>query len=155
MRGLSNGIHPLRFLLAPTGYEEGWATYVEHYCYRYAQMSDSLCAFLQADHTATLCLYALSDILIHYDGYTPEDLGALLAVYGFPRETSDIIYQTLIAEPGAYLPYAVGFLEFLSLRDTAKDFWADTYSDYRFHTFLTETGPLPFSVLQKLLLADS
>lgn len=149
---LSNDINPLRFLLAPTGYEEGWATYVEHYCYRYAGLSDPLCTFLQADQTATLCLYALCDILIHYDGYTPEDLAALLSVYGFPRETSDIIYQTLIAEPGAYLPYAVGFLEFLELRNNAKELWGDTYSDYRFHSFLIETGPLPFSLLQEQLM---
>ena len=101
---LSGDIHPLRYLLASTGYEEGWATYIETYCYKYAGFSDTLTSFLQADQVATLCLYALSDIYIHYDGYTPEQLSTFLTGYGFSSDTSNIIYQTLLSEPGAYLP---------------------------------------------------
>ncbi len=148
---LSSDIHPLRYLLTPTGYAEGWATYVENYSYLYCGFSDSLAAFLQANHTASLCLYALSDICIHYDGYTPEELSSLLAVYGFPKETSFLIYQTLLSEPAAYLPYAVGFLEFMELKETARELWEKDYSDYRFHSFLLESGPMPFSQLRELL----
>lgn len=145
---LSNDISPLRFLLSPIGYEEGWATYVEYYSYNYAGFSAPLTAFLQANQLGTLCLYALSDICIHYEGYTPEQLSTLLADYGFPKETSALIYQTLLSEPGAYLPYAIGLLEFLELRETAADLWEEDYSDYRFHAFLIETGPMPFSLLK-------
>jgi len=148
---LSGEINPLRYLLSPTGYEEGWASYVETYCYKYAGFSENLTSFLQADQIATLCLYALSDIYIHYDGYTPEKLSAFLAGYGFPKETTDIIYQTLVAEPGAYLPYAVGCLEFMELQALAKELWAEEYSDYAFHEFLLEMGPMPFGVLEELL----
>ena len=100
---------------------------------------------------ATLCLYALSDIYIHYDGYTPKQLAVFLAGYGFPESSSDLIYQTLLAEPGAYLPYAVGYLEFLELRNTAEEVWGAEYSDYAFHEFLLETGPMPFEILEELL----
>lgn len=146
---LSTEIHPLRYQLAPTGYEEGWATYVENYCYKYAGFSDALTSFLQADQTATLCLYALSDIFIHYDGYTPEQLSTFLSDYGFPEASAKLIYQTLLAEPGAYLPYAVGYLEFENLKSLAQKLWEDEYSDYAFHEFLLEMGPLPFSVLEE------
>ena len=148
---LSGEIHPLRYLLSPTGYEEGWATYVETYSYKYAGFSDALTSFLQADQVATLCLYALSDIYIHYDGYTPEQLSTFLAGYGFPEESSRLIYQTLLAEPGAYLPYAVGYLEFAGLQELAKELWEEEYSDYAFHEFLLEMGPMPFDVLEELL----
>ena len=70
----------------------------------------------QAGETATLCLYALSDIFIHNDGFTPKELSTFFAGYGFPKESSDLIYQTLVAEPGAYLPYAVDYLEFMELQ---------------------------------------
>ena len=149
---LSGEVSPLRYLLSPTGYEEGWATYVEHYCYKYAGFSEPLCSFLQADQTGTLCLYALADIYIHHDGYTPEQLSDVLMVYGFPKESADLIYQTLLSEPGVYLPYAVGLLEFLELRDLAETTWEEDYSDYRFHSFLIETGPLPFPLLKAELL---
>lgn len=148
---LSADINPLRYLLAPSGYEEGWATYVETFSYKYAGFSDSLTSFLQADQVATLCLYALSDIYIHYDGYTPEQLSSFLTGYGFPQESSDLIYQTLLSEPGAYLPYAVGFLEFVELRELAEELWGNEYSDYKFHEFLLETGPMPFDVLSELI----
>lgn len=148
---LSGEIHPLRYLLAPSGYEEGWATYVETYSYKYAGFSEPLTSFLQADQVATLCLYALSDIFIHYDGYTPEQLSTFLTGYGFPKESVNLIYQTLVAEPGAYLPYAVGYLEFANLQALAKELWEEEYSDYAFHEFLLEMGPLPFGVLEELL----
>ena len=148
---LSGDIHPLRYLLSSTGYEEGWATYVETYCYKYTGFSEPLTTFLQADQTATLCLYALSDIYIHYDGYTPEQLSTFLAGYGFSEASSNIIYQTLVAEPGAYLPYAVGYLEFEQLRNLAKELWGDEYNDYRFHEYLLELGPMPFGMIKELL----
>lgn len=148
---LSGELHPLRYLLSPTGYEEGWATYVETYSYKYAGFSDALTSFLQADQVATLCLYALSDIYIHYDGYTPEQLATFLAGYGFPETSAKLIYQTLISEPGAYLPYAVGYLEFAELQTLAKELWGAEYSDYDFHEFLLEMGPMPFDILEELL----
>ncbi len=148
---LSAEIHPLRYLLAPTGYEEGWATYVETYSYKYAGFSDALTSFLQADQVATLCLYALSDIYIHYDGYTPEQLSTFLTGYGFSKESVNLIYQTLLSEPGAYLPYAVGYLEFVELQALAKELWEVEYSDYAFHEFLLEMGPMPFGVLEELM----
>ncbi len=148
---LSSDIHPLRYLLSPSGYEEGWATYVETYSYQYANFSDNLTSFLQADQIATLCLYALSDIFIHYDGYTPEQLSTFLSDYGFPEQASIVIYETLLSEPGAYLPYAIGYLEFMELQKEAKQLWGEDYSDYKFHEFLLETGPLPFSILQDVM----
>lgn len=148
---LSGEMNPLRYLLSPTGYEEGWATYVETYCYKYAGFSEELTAFLQADQVATLCLYALSDIFIHYDGYTPEQLSTFLTGYGFPETSANLIYQTLVAEPGAYLPYAAGYLEFAGLQTLAKELWAEEYSDYAFHEYLLEMGPMPFAVLEEIM----
>ena len=148
---LAGEINPLRYLLAPSGYEEGWATYVETYCYKYAGLSEPLTSFLQADQVATLCLYALSDIYIHYDGYTPEQLADFLTGYGFPNSSVNLIYQTLVAEPGAYLPYAVGYLKFAELQELAKELWAEEYSDYAFHEYLLELGPMPFDVLEEIM----
>ncbi|MGN0504993.1 MAG: DUF885 domain-containing protein [Lachnospiraceae bacterium] len=148
---LSGNIHPLRYLLGPTGYDEGWATYVELYSYQYAVFSEALTSFLRSNQVVTLCLYSLSDILIHYDGYTPDELAAYLEGYGFSRAMSDFIYETMLAEPGAYLPYAVGYLEFEDAKERAKSLWGNEYSDYRFHEFLMELGPVPFSVLYQEL----
>ena len=70
---------------------------------------------------------------------------------GFPKESTDLIYRTLVAEPGAYLPYAVGYLEFLELKELAMELWAEEYSDYAFHEYLLEIGPMPFEVIKELI----
>ena len=56
-----------------------------------------------------------------------------------------------MAEPGAYLPYAVGYLEFMELQTLAKGLWEEEYSDYAFHEFLLEMGPMPFGVLEEIM----
>lgn len=141
---LSGDSSPLRYLLGPAGYDEGWATYAELYCYQYAGFSDALVSFLRSNQAATLCLYSLADIYIHYDGFTPDELAAVLENYGFTRAMSDLIYKTMLAEPGAYLPYACGYLEFESLKKQAETLWASEYSDYRFHEFLMKLGYFRF-----------
>lgn len=148
---LSGSIHPLRYLLAPSGYDEGWATYVELYSYKYAGFSDALASFLRSNQASTLCLYSLADIYIHYDGYTPDQLADYLKDYGFPRTVSDLIYETMLDEPGAYLPYTVGYLELEEAKARAKTLWGSDYSDYRFHEFLMELGPVPFSIIHQRL----
>lgn len=148
---LSASLHPLRYLLAPTGYVEGWATYAELYSYRYAGVSDTLTTFLRSNQVISLCLYSLSDLLIHACGYTPAELESYLKEYGILSSMSDCLYETLLAEPGAYLPYAIGYLELADIQQLAKTKWGDGYSDLRFHSFLMELGPVPFSVLRQEL----
>lgn len=148
---LALNMNPLRSILEPTGYSEGWATYVENYSYAYTGCSEDLIPFLRENAFSSLCLYALSDIYIHYDGYTPEKLNTFFRLYGFDEEIAGLVYATILEEPVAYLPYAVGYLEFLQLRELAAELWQADYSDYRFHSFLMETGALPFSLLEQRL----
>ena len=61
------------------------------------------------------------------------------------------IFNYIAEDPCNYPKYYLGYLEILSLQDTAKELWQDTYSDLKFHTFLLDNGPADFLTLQERL----
>ncbi|MBP3618437.1 MAG: DUF885 domain-containing protein [Lachnospiraceae bacterium] len=146
--------HPARILLNFTGYDEGWGTYAELYSYRYADCSEELKQFLIAEQVAGLCLYSLADLHIHYHGKSMDTVIAFLTEHGLSPEGAEEVYYTLLAEPAVYLPYSVGYLEFCSLRDLYRSYEGDEASLLPFHTFLLETGPAPFAILEQRLSAN-
>lgn len=139
---------PIRRLLSPTGYEEGWATYVEAYSYELAGFDESMAAMLSANTIAFQCLYSLTDIGINYDGWDLNDTIGFWAALGIDRETIEEIYLSMASEPCVYLPYAIGCLEFLELREEAEDSLGDQFTLKQFHTFLMDLGPAPFEIIE-------
>ena len=99
-----------------------------------------------------LLINALVDIGIHYDGW---DVGKTLAFlkqyYGdtFDREGAQAYFESVAGEPGNALPYAVGYLECMELRNQAENRLGEGFDVKEFHRVILETGPVPFSVLQK------
>lgn len=155
-------ISPARNLLHYSGYSEGWALYVEMLSYDYAKellkengASENTLLFADAirlNRSIQLCLYSFLDISIHYDGATFETVSEYLHNFGI-TESAVVkdIYEYIVQEPANYPKYYVGYLEFLMLKDEAKQLWKNDYSDLRFHKLILETGPCPFSVLREQL----
>lgn len=154
---------PIRYLLHYGGYVEGWALYVENLSYGYAQQVVGEDHPLEAlwfeacrlDRNLQLCLYSLLDIAIHHEGATPAQVRAILAKMGITSsETASAIYQYIVEEPVNYLKYYLGYLEFLNLRDTARELWKEDFTLRRFHQFVLETGPSDFQGLYERLAAS-
>lgn len=140
----------VRSVLDYPGYVEGWATYVEMMSYEYAGLEEDVAAFLSHNQAATLSLYASSDIGIHYYGWTEEDMYAFWSGYGITnKDVINEITQLILSEPGNYLKYYVGYLEFLELKEYAKDLLDSSYSEIEFHRTILDIGPAPFSILEK------
>lgn len=148
----SQGFSPVRSLLGASGYSEGWATYVEMISYSYADIDAGLSALLMRDQSALLSLYATADMGIHYDGWSLEEMMKFFAEYQITdKEVLTEVYQMIVEEPAHYLKYYIGYLEFLNLKEQAKNMYGEDYSDYRFHEALMKMGPAPFSLLEKYL----
>lgn len=138
----------IRRLTEPSGYIEGWATYVEYYSYDMADFNSKLADFMQANMIATQCLYSLTDIGINYHGWTLKDTKNFWSVYGVDGETAKLIHDMLVAEPGAYLPYSIGCLELLQLREKAEEALGDSFVAKDFHQVILEAGAMPFDMLE-------
>lgn len=148
----SCGLEPIRSLFGSNGYAEGWATYVEMQSYYYADIDKNLAAFLQKNQIATLSLYATADMGIHYDGWSLADTVDFFGTYQITdKKAITKIYQLIIEEPAHYLKYYIGYLEFLNLREYAKETYGEAYSNYKFHQALMQMGNAPFPVLKEYL----
>lgn len=146
---------PIRSLLNFGGYIEGWATYSEMLSYYYSPLSDEYATLMQRNSSVILGLYALADMGIHYDGWTLLDTVSFFRDYGITdTDTIAEIYNLIIADPGNYLKYYIGYVEFLELKKSAIEKWGNDFSQKRFHKAILETGPVPFDILRKVVLEE-
>lgn len=146
----SGNLPLIRNLFSFTGYAEGWATYVEfEYAYDYAGADETLADLLAGNEACLLGLMAYIDIGIHYDGWDREDVAEYLADFGVEdQDATDEIFDYVVEEPGSYLSYFIGYLEFLDLREMAKEELGDAFDIKQFHDFILRTGPAPFYIIE-------
>lgn len=161
----NSGMTPLRSVLYYGGFVEGWAMYAEMTAYDYAvnlirdSHPEAAGYYLacRLDRQIQLCLYALLDIAIHYDGASCEDVCEILSSFGSLNEdTMKAIYTYIAEEPCNYPKYYLGYLEIMELKKQAAALWGDngTAFLYRFHCFLLENGPADFGTLTELLYSS-
>jgi len=140
---------PIRNVMDFTGYDEGWATYVEFYSYHMAGIDDKLADFLEYNNIIVLCMYARADIGIQYQGWKKADVVKYVKQYMDDEDTANKIYNTLLEEPAIYLPYAVGYLQIEKLKNEAETSLGDKFVAKDFHQFLLDIGPSQFEIINK------
>lgn len=142
--------HPIRKLIANTGYAEGWATYVEQLSYHYLTDDGNVANALAANQEFSLALSTRIDMGVNYQGWTRQDTLDYLNEFNIgDQETADAIFDAVVAEPGNYLSYYVGYLEFRELRKTAQKRLGDSFDPVAYHEFLLNLGPAPFDLIQE------
>ena len=105
---------------------------------------------LQLNRQATLAIYALGDLYIHYEGYSREQIGDFLVQYfGLDdEEIRDEFYNYIMESPTNYLWYYIGYLEFRQMREEAEAALGRKFNAQAFHTFLLDKGDCSFRVLR-------
>jgi uncharacterized protein (DUF885 family) len=147
----------IRHLYAPSGYVEGWATYVESYACRYAARNldantQALCRLWYLNRSVHLTLCSLLDLGIHSQGWLLSDASAFLAQFGITDASAAAsLYQYILETPANYLKYCVGSLSFSQLLSEVQKQEGDPFSLIGFHEKLLRLGPLPFPLVEKYL----
>lgn len=147
---LSENPHPIRALTSFIGWDEGWASLAELYALNFLA-SDSVTEFLCCYEISALCLYGLSDIGIHYDGWDKETTLAFWDGYGVDSLTAHRLWSLVVSEPAYYLPYSMGLVQMLELRRLAISVLGPDYTESEFCSALLSFGPMPFPVCEKYL----
>lgn len=138
----------LRSIIKPGGYVEGWASYVEVHSYEYNDNSYELNTLAQCNYATILCLHACGDIGVNYYGWDEARLSSFLSNWGFDSpDTAHSMYTALIANPGNYCKYVLGFIGFEELKKQAIKDLGDDFSLKEFHRYILETGPVQFDIL--------
>jgi len=151
---LSNDPEPIRTLLNFNGYQEGWATYVEMMSFDYfdGYAHDAYADFERANRELNLLVSARIEIGVNYEGWTVEDTQDYLSENGFDPTVAQEIMDYVIAEPGNYQMYAMGWLEFEELREMAIDELGSDFVETDFHKVLLDAGPCQFYNLEELVI---
>ena len=145
----------LRKVLSYSAYTEGWASYVEHMANKWIGVSDKLAQVLIRNDEITLCLYARIDLGVHYEGWDKNDIIDYLTDYGIgDADTAQEIMDYVIGDPGSYLPYAVGSVQFAQLAEESEAFLGKSFSLKDFHQYILDIGPCSFTVLRKHMAKD-
>lgn len=144
----------LSYFLNFSGYTEGWATYAETYSYKYFGYSKDQVGILRNNMNISLCIYGICDIGIHFYGWDIKKVLEFLNQNGkYSEETAQSLYTNIIDEPGSYLKYTIGYMEFLKLKEATKKQMGEKYSEMAFHKFVLSAGPSPFPVLENYMTA--
>jgi uncharacterized protein (DUF885 family) len=96
-------------------------------------------------------MYARTDIGIHYEGWSRRDAVRYISNFIGNTKTAGAIYDTLLEEPAIYLPYAVGYLEIMELKNRAATALGDDFCAKDFHQFLLDIGPAQFDIIEDYL----
>lgn len=142
---------PIRNLMNFNGYDEGWATYVEMYSYHISGIDEKLADFLEDNNVVILCMYARADIGIQYEGWSKEKVISYVTDFIGDDEIAAVIYDTLLEEPAIYLPYAIGYLEIMELRERAEKELGDKFVAKDFNKFLLDIGPAQFNIISEYM----
>lgn len=144
--------NPIRFILQPNGFVEGWATYCELHSYSYANTGNNKLNSLAAANYATiLCLYAKMDIGINYYGWDESNTASFLSDYGFDSTVAKTIFNSIVSEPANYCKYVLGYIGFSELKETAQSRLGDKFNLKEFHKFIMDLGPVTFDTLNERL----
>lgn len=155
--GRQNPSH-IRYLIDSSGYVEGWATYVETFAYRYAAdfLDDEAAADVThlawLNRSINLCIYSLLDVGIHYRGWSQAQAAEFLSGFGIRNASAAAeVYRYIVETPANYLKYYLGYLNFLDLQESQKEFLGDDFNMKDFHEKVLEIGPVQFPVLEKYI----
>ena len=145
----STNPNPIRNVLSFGGYTEGWATYAEIQSYELANFNnDSLTKLSQIYAEITLAIPTLIDIGVNYEGWDLDATKSYITNFGYDSSIAENIYNSVIEDPANYLQYYVGYLQFVELRDKAKDKLGKDFDLKKFNKVILDVGPAPFSVLE-------
>lgn len=145
-------LHPVHRLLYFGGYTEGWATYAEQLSYFYAPLSENMAKLLSSARSMTLNLYSHLDLYVHAYGWTEEQCAAYLKKFGITTAASvHDMFLLVKQQPANYLKYYLGYLEICDLCKQAEELWNDDFTLRRFHEFILNYGPAPFSLMEQYL----
>ncbi len=93
-------------------------------------------------------MYGKVDIGINHYGWTQNDVFNFIETFGISNHSiAQDMYNSIVAEPGNYAKYVLGYIGFLELKEEAKKLLKDSFNLKEFHKYILDMGPVPFKML--------
>ncbi len=127
--------HPYMYLMASIGYAEGWASYVENYCFKYFSTTTAS-TVVRIENQLNSILYARFDLGVNYEGWDAQDCADWYgSLVGAVVRASDIqdAYNLLLSDPGYGVKYGLGLINTGMIMSQLHDEFPDA-TDLEIHT---------------------
>lgn len=148
----------IRKVLDFIGATEGWAQYASDCALQYLDTTDAVKNMISMNTLINYALVARVDLGVNYEGWTIDDTYEYLKSYiqvddDFENEdnAASQLYDIAVGNPAEYLPYAVGYIKMLDMRDKAEAKLKNKFDEKEYHEFIINLGVAPFSIYESAL----
>lgn len=142
---------PLRQVATLSGYTEGYAKYIESLAAHYAGVDEDLADLYCSNALCAGYMTVLADIGIHYEGWSREQVLEFMQDYGLDEQYFEEAYHQLVNNPGIFLPYFGGQMQFAKLRAKAEQTLGSDFDEIAFHDLILRYGAPSFDFLNQKL----
>lgn len=142
---------PLRQVATLSGYTEGYAKYIESLAAHYAGVDEDLADLYCSNALCAGYMTVLADIGIHYEGWSREQVLEFMQDYGLDEQYFEEAYHQLVNNPGIFLPYFGGQMQFAKLRAKAEQTLGADFDEIAFHDLILRYGAPSFDFLNQKL----
>lgn len=134
------------------GFTEGYAEYASDRSYTFLGCSEELTRMMVLDDIFGYIVQSRVDLGVNYEGWTREDCVDYLDdyVYG-AEELADAIFESVVSDPGLLLPYTVGHIKMIDLREQAEKKLGDDFDAKEYHQLILDTGIVSFEIMEDVL----
>lgn len=134
------------------GFTEGYAQYASDRSYRMLGCSDELSQMCVLDGMLGYILQSRIDLGVNYEGWGIDEISEYLSAYVNDVDSvAEEMYESVISDPGILLPYTVGHIKMIKLREKAERKLGDSFDAKEYHQLILDTGIVPFEIMEEEL----
>ena len=142
--------HKVRATQSFVGYTEGYADLAAYDALEMLDIPNEYKGIARIDSITfnSHILYSIIDLGVNYFGWNVKTLAKKLDNLMLDSSMAQDLYDTVVAMPGVFVRYGVGFVNHINLRKKAMDELGDKFDFVAYDRVIIENGPLPFAILE-------
>lgn len=142
--------HKFRATQSFIGYTEGYADLAAMDAIDMLNIDDGYKAVAKLNSITfnSHLLLSIVDLGVNYFGWDVNTIGNKLEKLFLDKAIAQPLYDMVVAMPGTFVRYGVGYVSHLNLRKKAMDELGDKFDFVAYDKAIIENGPLPFAILE-------
>ncbi|MBR2891912.1 MAG: DUF885 family protein [Bacilli bacterium] len=144
-------VNLIRKVLKSSGYQEGWATYVELYMYNFVEGVDStVLEYLKYGDILSGVLTARLDMGIHYEGWDLEQTHNFILRYlaNYDLEKTRKTFEQLVEVPTNSQTYYYTYFKLCDMYNRCEEALQEDFNVEEFHKLILDCGPVPLRFVE-------
>lgn len=133
------------------GFTEGYAEYASDRAYTFLGCSEELTRMMVLEDIFGYILQSRVDLGINYEGWSVEDCEEYLKDYLSDVAVAKDIYEACVSDPGLLLPYTIGHIKMINMRERAERKLGAAFDVAEYHQLILDTGIVPFEIMEEEL----